>query len=85
MAPVYMVIHLDRLIENTICLGALLWQPIRGAFPRSVCGWTNRHIAWIARHGSTRWLWKPENVTAAIRYVVDQQGDSMAVFEAGAP
>src|SRR5258707_11092904 len=21
-----------------------------------------------ARHGSTRWLWKPENVSAAIRY-----------------
>jgi REP element-mobilizing transposase RayT len=35
-----------------------------------------------ARHGSTRWLWKPENVLAAIRYVVDQQGEVMAVFEA---
>ncbi len=28
-------------------------------------GWT--------RHGSTRWLWKPGQVSAAIRYVVDQQ------------
>jgi len=35
-----------------------------------------------ARHGSTRWLWKPEHVSAAIRYVVDGQGDPMAVFEA---
>jgi len=35
-----------------------------------------------ARHGSTRWLWKWENVSAAIRYVVDKQGDPMAVFEA---
>ncbi len=35
-----------------------------------------------AKHGSTRWLWKRERVSAAIRYVVDQQGDSMAVFEA---
>ncbi len=34
-----------------------------------------------ARHGSTRWLWKRENVSAAIRYVVDEQGDPMAVFE----
>ena len=34
------------------------------------------------RHGSTRWLWKPEQVSAAIRYVVDEQGDAMAVFEA---
>ena len=35
-----------------------------------------------ARHGSTRWLWKPEQVSAAARYVVDGQGDAMAVFEA---
>ena len=34
-----------------------------------------------ARHGSTRWLWKPASVSAAIRYVVDEQGDPMAVFE----
>ncbi len=37
-----------------------------------------------ARHGSTRWLWKPEHVSAAIRYVVDEQGGRMAVFEASA-
>ena len=36
---------------------------------------------WV-RHGSTRWLWKRENVSAAIRYVVDEQGDPMDVFEA---
>ena len=35
-----------------------------------------------ARHGSTRWLWKPEHVSAAIRYVVDEQGGAMSVFEA---
>jgi REP element-mobilizing transposase RayT len=34
-----------------------------------------------ARHGSTRWLWEPEHVAAAIRYVIDEQGDAMAVFE----
>jgi REP element-mobilizing transposase RayT len=34
-----------------------------------------------ARHGSTRWLWKPQSVSAAIRYVVDEQGDPMEVFE----
>ena len=38
-----------------------------------------------ARHGSTRWLWEPKNVSAAIRYVVEQQGDAMAVFEAMEP
>jgi len=35
-----------------------------------------------ARHGSTRWLWEPQNVSAAIRYVVEEQGDRMAVYEA---
>lgn len=34
-----------------------------------------------ARHGSTRWLWKPEHVSAAIQYVVEEQGDGMSVFE----
>jgi REP element-mobilizing transposase RayT len=36
-----------------------------------------------ARHGSTRWLWESENVSAAILYVVGEQGERMAVFEAG--
>ena len=34
------------------------------------------------RHGSTRWLWKPESVSAAIRYVFVEQRQRMAVFEA---
>ena len=35
-----------------------------------------------ARHGSSRWWWRPENVSAAIRYVVEGQGEPMAVFVA---
>ncbi len=38
-----------------------------------------------ARHGSTRWLWKPKSMLAAIRYVVEEQGDPMAVFESTEP
>ena len=38
-----------------------------------------------ARHGSTRWLWKREDVSAAMRYVVDGQGDPMAVFQSATP
>ena len=34
-----------------------------------------------ARHGSTRWLWEREAVSAAIRYVIDEQGEPMAAFE----
>jgi REP element-mobilizing transposase RayT len=33
------------------------------------------------RHGSTRWLWKPQRVSAAIQYVVAEQGEAMAVFQ----
>jgi REP element-mobilizing transposase RayT len=33
-----------------------------------------------SRHGSTRWLWKRDEVSAAMRYVVEQQGDPMSVF-----
>lgn len=40
---------------------------------------TRRVNRW-ARHGSTRWLWKDQEVRDAIRYVVDEQGEHMAVF-----
>jgi REP element-mobilizing transposase RayT len=36
-----------------------------------------------ARHGSTRWLWKREDVLAALTYVIDKQGEKMAVYQAG--
>jgi REP element-mobilizing transposase RayT len=38
-----------------------------------------------ARHGSTRWLWKERDVREAIRYVVEDQGESMAVFAGDTP
>jgi len=38
-----------------------------------------------ARHGSTRWLWKPQHVSAAIEYVVAEQGDAMSVIESLKP
>ncbi|HXB70811.1 MAG TPA: transposase [Candidatus Acidoferrales bacterium] len=28
-----------------------------------------------ARHGSTRWRWKPQHVSAAIQYIVSEQGE----------
>lgn len=33
------------------------------------------------RHGSTRWLWKPQHVSAAVHYVIVEQGYAMSVFE----
>ena len=34
-----------------------------------------------ARHGSTRWLWKAQHISAAMQYVVAEQGEAMAVFQ----
>jgi len=45
-------------------------------------GWDEPTRKRWARHGSTRWLWQPAHVAAAIRYVVDWQGEPMAVFQA---
>jgi REP element-mobilizing transposase RayT len=36
-----------------------------------------------ARHGSTRWLWKDQDVREAIQYVIEEQGEPMALFVAG--
>jgi REP element-mobilizing transposase RayT len=35
-----------------------------------------------ARHGSTRYIWTKEQLSAAIRYVVSGQGEPLAVCEA---
>src|SRR4051794_9450958 len=35
-----------------------------------------------SRHGSTRWLWTDDDVKQALHYVVDEQGEPMALFVA---
>ena len=35
-----------------------------------------------ARHGSTLWLWKDEDVRHALQYVIEGQGEPMALFVA---
>ncbi len=37
-----------------------------------------------ARHGSTRWLWRREDVLDAVEYVIAGQGEPMALFVADA-
>ena len=38
-----------------------------------------------ARHGSTRWLWRDEDVSEALQYVVEEQGEPMALYIADEP
>jgi REP element-mobilizing transposase RayT len=33
-----------------------------------------------AWHGSTRWLWNDQDVQSVLHYVVDEQGEPMALF-----
>ena len=33
-----------------------------------------------ARQGSTRWVWEDQDIREAIRYVVEEQGESIAIF-----
>ena len=35
-----------------------------------------------AHHGSTQWLWTDQDAREAIRYVIDEQGEPMALFVA---
>jgi hypothetical protein len=43
-------------------------------------GATNQIDGAWAHHGTTRWLWKDQDGREAIRYVVEEQGEPMAVF-----
>jgi len=43
---------------------------------------SNRLKYWT-RHGSTRYLWRSEDIMAAVRYVVLDQGKPMALFDGG--
>ncbi len=45
---------------------------------------TTRSKRWT-RHGSTRYLWKAEEVDRAVRYVVERQGEPMATYRDNAP
>ncbi|MCB1152205.1 transposase [bacterium] len=50
---------------------------------RALNRWENqpgRSKRW-ARHGSTQYLWDERTVATAISYVVDEQGEPMAVFD----
>jgi len=44
-------------------------------------GFTPGRKRW-ARHGSTRWLWKDQDVRGALTYVIEEQGEPMALFVA---
>ena len=68
-----------RLVANAkpekvmIDLKAWATRRLKGAFPKSHL--TDR---WT-QHGSTRYLWKEADLSDVVRYVVEEQGEPMAV------
>jgi len=42
--------------------------------------WKRESATYWAKHGSTRYLWQPAHVNAAVHYVVHEQGKAMTVF-----
>jgi len=51
---------------------------------REACGEESDRDRWT-QHGSTRYLNDEESVEAAVRYVVDEQGDPMSVYDSRRP
>jgi len=51
---------------------------------REACGEDADRDRWT-QHGSTRYLNDEESVEAAVRYVVDEQGDPMSVYDSRRP
>jgi REP element-mobilizing transposase RayT len=60
-------------------------ERIMHAFKAYACRSLHQGTKWWTRHGSTRYLWKIEDVDGAVRYVVEGQGEAMAVFLDTAP
>lgn len=60
--------------------GEWVMSTLKAYATRALNAIVRRRRTW-ARRGSVRMLGTPEAVAAAVRYVVDQQGSPMAVWE----
>ena len=60
------------LLYLVLCLSRLFGLPLH-------VGWSVRAPPRLSGF-STRWLWKPQHVSAAIQYVVAEQSDAMSLF-----
>jgi REP element-mobilizing transposase RayT len=49
------------------------------------CGWERTSPKRWTHHGSTRYLWQPPHVAAAVEYVLYAQGEPMAMWRGEAP
>jgi hypothetical protein len=41
----------------------------------------NKRLQRWTKHGSTRYLWRSEEIVSVVEYIVHQQGRPMAVFQ----
>lgn len=73
---IHLVIHATDSPENIL-------GTIKAYISRKLneCEPSNKNIQRWTRHGSTKYLWKNSEIESTIQYVIDEQGDPMAVFE----
>jgi REP element-mobilizing transposase RayT len=74
--------HVHAIVESNVSPEAIMnafksyaSRNLNQAGPKGLKRW--------ARHGSTRWLWTDDEVTRAIKYIIDEQGSPMAAYFAG--
>ncbi len=71
--------HVRTAHVHVVVAGDVAPERIMNALKSYASRALNCHRRW-ARHGSTRYLWTPEEGANAIHYVVSKQGEPMAVY-----
>ena len=73
---VHVIVHADRPPEQVM-------NAFKSCASRALnhLGLDVQNRARWARHGSTRYLWYSQQISAAIGYVISGQGEPMAIFE----
>ena len=74
-----------HVVVSTDVLPEIPMQAFKAYASRLLNAHESARIRRWTRHGSTRYLWKTKDVEGAARYVVDGQGEPMAVFLNTAP
>ena len=71
--------HVHAVIDANTTVSAIL-HDFKSYATRALSQADGRTIPRWSRHGSTRYLWTPEQVNAAIDYVINEQGHPMETY-----
>jgi REP element-mobilizing transposase RayT len=81
LAPHVRTNHVHIIIETDVAVGRVM-NDLKSYASRCLnhAGYDTAGRKRWARHGSTRWLRDRVNVNAGIKYVVEMQGEAMALY-----